>query len=120
MTRLLLALAPLLWTGSLARADFEGRLERNLPWTVQVDNTASDTTAVTVLGLSVRARVLGIVAVSALATEIHEFTVPRSIRRIVVTIDPPVASTVGVRIVQGANVFLATVEGSRQMVFDVP
>jgi hypothetical protein len=120
MTRLLLALVPLLGTGSLAQADFGGRLERNLPWMVEVDNTAPDTTAVTVLGLSGRARVLGIVAVSALATEIHEFTVPKSARRIVVTIDPPAASTVGVRIVQGANVFLATVTGTHQVVFDVP
>jgi hypothetical protein len=120
MIRLLLALAPLLLTGSQAHADFGGRLERNLPWMVEVDNTAPDETAVTVLGLSGRARVLGIVTVSALATEIHRFTVPKGTRRIVVTIDPPPASTVAVRIVQGANVFVATVEGTRQVVFDVP
>lgn len=99
------ALAMLIWTCAPARAEYRGELRRDIDWKVIVDNSASaGKTAVTVhylIGKSDEKEIsrdeIEIASVDANARTQLIFSNPgRSVRRIIIEVDPPKNVTIDV------------------------
>jgi hypothetical protein len=111
-----------------ARAEFKGTLQRDQPWVLEVDNSASTkSVSVTVFFLG-RGFDYESITVQPGATLGQEFPKGRKdIKRITIEVDPSHGDIIPVRIVQGTTAFAATFcnidstcTHDGRLVFDVP
>lgn len=122
------ALAMLFWTSPPARAEFKGRLQRDLDWALNVDNSSTTgETAVTVRYLSDRrndneisSEELEIRLVPGSERVQLSFSKPaRNVRRIIIEVDPPANETIIPLEVNQNGSIAVTIQGYGRLVFDV-
>lgn len=122
------ALAILSWTSPPALAEFKGRLQRDLDWALNVDNSSTTgETAVTVHYLSNRrneneisSEELEIRLVPGSERVRLSFSKPaRNVRRIIIEVDPPANETIIPLDVNQNGSIAVTIQGYGRLVFDV-
>jgi hypothetical protein len=125
MKRLMCMLAVLgatLWFGSAAQAEFRGLLFRNEGWMLNVDSAAVDDpgTAITIHLVFGRRDVVVVRTVPAHERTQISFPAPLPDNvRIVIEVDPSLAGTAGLEVVQGDRAFQWMSDGFSRAVFDV-
>jgi phage terminase large subunit-like protein len=122
----LAALAMLIWTCPPAQAEFKGRLQRDLDWTLDVDNSSTTgETAVTVRYLSNRRNEneisseeieIGLVPGSE-RVQLFFSKPARNVRRIIIEVDPPTTATIIPLDINQNGSIAVTIQG--RLVFDV-
>jgi len=125
LTCTLAALAMVMSAYIPAQAEFKGTLQRDQDWFIEINSQSFDAIAVTVYYLGRNLEVVEIMTVPAVVTIQRNIPKPgRGVKRVVVEVDPPLNGRCTIRIVQGAETFLAdfrsTHDGdSFRWVFDV-
>jgi hypothetical protein len=119
----LAALTMLIWTCPQAHADFIGSLPSDQEWQLEVTAATPSTNAATVYYLDRRggSDIVGIMTVIGADPTSQTFPKPgRSVKRIIIEIDPSPGSQCTIRINQGGQITLADSSGSGfRLVLDV-
>jgi hypothetical protein len=116
------ALAMLMLTCTPAQAEFDGTLQGDQPWTVDLDNSNNaEAAAVAMYSIDRMGKAEYFQIATVPGTRLVTLTVtrvPRGTLRVIIEVDPGRGRSVAVRVVQG-NAFILVGTGDFRMVFDV-
>jgi hypothetical protein len=117
------ALAMLIWTCTPAQAEFDGTLQGNQLWTVELDNSnnaeaaAAAIYSIDKMGKAEYFQIATVPGVQLITLTVTK--VPKGTVRVIIEVDPALGLSVAVRVIQGENAFGHGGAGDFRMVFDV-